>query len=298
LVFIIVPSFAHDFFFNDLIPHLKDGHVVCVFAANSGALRFRELLRQGGSGKRIALYETANIPCGGRLIGPAKVRAFARNLGPWFGPKPRIHVEHHFVISALPGKETRGLQEIIDLYPAHERVKNVAVVALNSPHHLIHTPVVVLNTGRIEGIKEDFIILRDGQTPSVLRVEEAICEELEAMVHALGGTVTLSKKVPQNWKDIVTKFPIVFAKNTQAIEGKPGLRDRFVTEDAPYGLVPMTELARKLGVPTPIMDSFVLLASVINGEDYRKTGRNLKTLGLDQLDKEQILDILNQADLP
>ena len=190
-----------------MIPHLKDGQVVCLLAANSGALRLRQLLRQKAPGCKITIYETANPPCGGRLIGPAKVRAFARNFGPWFGPEPRIHVEHNFVISALPAKDTNvALREILTLYPKHIPVKNVLVVALNSPHQLIHTPLVILNTGRIEGIKEDFIILRDGQTPSVQRVQAAICDEVGAMVGALGDKVMLSKAVPQNWVDIFINF--------------------------------------------------------------------------------------------
>jgi opine dehydrogenase len=42
----------------------------------------------------------------------------------------------------------------------------------------------------------------------------------------------------------------------------------------------MASFARLVGVPTPLMDAIITLASVINEEDYRQTGRSLESLGL------------------
>jgi opine dehydrogenase len=55
------------------------------------------------------------------------------------------------------------------------------------------------------------------------------------------------------------------------------------------GLVPMAEIAKIAGVPTPFMDSAILLASEIMGQDYRATGRNLEAMGLAGLNKEELL---------
>jgi opine dehydrogenase len=60
----------------------------------------------------------------------------------------------------------------------------------------------------------------------------------------------------------------------------------------PYGLVPMSQIGSKLGVATPLMNAFIDVASALIREDYRKTGRNLESMGLVGLSKEQILDIL------
>jgi hypothetical protein len=38
------------------------------------------------------------------------------------------------------------------------------------------------------------------------------------------------------------------------------------------------------------MDSAILLASEIMGQDYRATGRNLEAMGLGNLNKEELLD--------
>jgi opine dehydrogenase len=55
------------------------------------------------------------------------------------------------------------------------------------------------------------------------------------------------------------------------------------------GLVPMSEIAKIVGIATPFMDCAILLASEILGQDYRATGRNLRTMGLAGMSKDKIL---------
>jgi opine dehydrogenase len=51
----------------------------------------------------------------------------------------------------------------------------------------------------------------------------------------------------------------------------------------------LTDLAGRLGVPTPTMEALVTLASVVLGRDLRKEGkRTLATLGLDGLSAEEL----------
>ena len=54
------------------------------------------------------------------------------------------------------------------------------------------------------------------------------------------------------------------------IEGPNDLGGRYLTEDVPYALVAMTEIAKLAKVATPVMDSVVVLASALTSEDYRK----------------------------
>ena len=70
---------------------------------------------------------------------------------------------------------------------------------------------------------------------------------------------------------------------------------RYITEDLPYGLVPMVHLARQFKVATPIIDGIIALASVVNQTDYLKEGLSLKDLGLQGLNKEQIAKALQEG---
>ena len=63
---------------------------------------------------------------------------------------------------------------------------------------------------------------------------------------------------------------------------------RYITEDVPYGLVPLSGLAEKVNVPTPHMDAVITLASTFNGENYREMGRALKNIGFADKTIEEI----------
>jgi opine dehydrogenase len=82
-----------------------------------------------------------------------------------------------------------------------------------------------------------------------------------------------------------------------AIHANPGYRGilaphrmemRYLTEDVPCSLVPMSSLGRKFGVPTPLMDAFIELASVMHQRDYRSEGRTMEKLGLADLNLKQL----------
>jgi opine dehydrogenase len=63
---------------------------------------------------------------------------------------------------------------------------------------------------------------------------------------------------------------------------------RYISEDVPMGLVPLSELARLAGVPTPVMDSVITLAGAVHRRDYHKEGRNLRRLGLENMSVKEI----------
>ena len=63
-----------------------------------------------------------------------------------------------------------------------------------------------------------------------------------------------------------------------------GFEHRYLVEDVGFGLVLWSSLGRELGLPTPLSDAFVDLASTVLGRDLRESGRSLERLGLAGLD--------------
>ena len=45
----------------------------------------------------------------------------------------------------------------------------------------------------------------------------------------------------------------------------------------------MCEIAKRIGVSTPVMDAFITLCGKINNTDYRKSGLTLEKLGLNDI---------------
>jgi opine dehydrogenase len=79
------------------------------------------------------------------------------------------------------------------------------------------------------------------------------------------------------------------APGFKGIGAQSELDHRYLTEDVGYSLVFMADLAQRLGVPTPVIDSVIAIASVVLAHDFRGKGvRTLRTLGLDELSPEQL----------
>lgn len=75
----------------------------------------------------------------------------------------------------------------------------------------------------------------------------------------------------------------------KTIMSPSSLDTRYIHEDIGYGLVPMSLLAKIIGVETPIMDSFINLFSEINGINYWDTGLTLEKLGLSDINSKEAL---------
>ncbi|NUT57210.1 MAG: opine dehydrogenase, partial [Thermoleophilia bacterium] len=73
------------------------------------------------------------------------------------------------------------------------------------------------------------------------------------------------------------------------IKAQSELDHRYLTEDVGWSLILFTDLAAKLGVPTPVMDALIQITSVVLARDLRAEGRRtLRTLGLDGLSPEEL----------
>jgi len=295
LILEAIPSYGEELFFNTMIPYLKDGQVVILMAGNFGSLRLRKLLGEKATRANIMIYETSTMPYGTRLVGPAAVSVIGvRTFGhTWVASKaPKVPPRVPVVISALPAKDTNvALKEFQALYPFYSPAKNVIVSAMNNLNFIGHVAAMVLNAGRIEYAnlysKSEFRLHREGHTPSVQRVEEGVLEEMAALVRVLGGKTVISRtSMKDTFERVQTQFTSI---------GPLTLTDRYLTEDVPYGLVPMSQLGEKLGVATPLMNALIELASALNREDYRKTGRTLESLGLAELSKEQIINLVESG---
>ena len=76
------------------------------------------------------------------------------------------------------------------------------------------------------------------------------------------------------------------------MKGPSSIKDRYVTEDVPYGLALLSSLGRLLDIPTPISDAIVNLCGAINRVDYWAGGRGVDELGLGGMSVEQIKTFL------
>ena len=74
----------------------------------------------------------------------------------------------------------------------------------------------------------------------------------------------------------------------QSSKGPSSADSRYLTEDVPMGLVFFASLGKALGVPTPIAEALINIASAVGQTDYWKTGRTLERLGLGGLSAAEL----------
>jgi len=56
------------------------------------------------------------------------------------------------------------------------------------------------------------------------------------------------------------------------------LDHRYLLEDIGYGLVPITSIAKVIGVQTPTIDSLINIASILNNVNHWEAGLTAKKL--------------------
>ncbi|MBP7152713.1 MAG: NAD/NADP octopine/nopaline dehydrogenase family protein, partial [Paludibacteraceae bacterium] len=66
------------------------------------------------------------------------------------------------------------------------------------------------------------------------------------------------------------------------------LKMRYIEEDVPFSLVPIASIGKMLGVRTPVIDSLILIASVLNNSDYMHEGRTVKRLGIEGMSLREL----------
>ena len=81
----------------------------------------------------------------------------------------------------------------------------------------------------------------------------------------------------------------------QATGTPKSLDHKFITEDVPTGLIPMSALGKAAGVRTPAIDALIEIVRNMTGKDFATEGRTLDRLGLTGMDAPQIRGVVEEG---
>ena len=280
---VVIPAAGHELFFTEMIPFLQDGQIVVVWAGDFGSLRFANMLRRSCPEKKVIIAETNTIPYGTRMKNAMEVDLLLTAL--------------KVVIATLPsGKTGEVLLKLNEIWPVLQKTDNVITAALSNPNPICHPPGALLNTGRIQYSQGNFYMYREGITEAVARVIKVIYQETSALAKALNCQVLQYKErdfaTTSSIMGVAFQAPFDTVGVIAGILGPKSVQDRYITEDLPYGLVPISQLGDKLGVATPLIDAIINIGSIVCNEDFWLTGRTLDKLGLQDMSKEEILQYI------
>ena len=263
LVLVPLPAPAQPELARRIAPSVRDGQVVYLTKGTFGA----PLVRRELGGALVA--ENAILPYGARVSGEDSVRIGL--------------VAEHLPTGVYPADATDDALEVISqLYTATERSEDVLDASLLNFDPALHAPLVLMNAGSIEKLP-DFDIHTQGNPASVVRVSLSLDAERIALRRALGYAghdwplADLYSRRGETFYGVLTDERMA----AQSVwREKIDFRHRYVEEDVGCGLALWASLGREFGVPTPLADAFLRLASVVNGVDYASEGRTLERLGL------------------
>ena len=114
----------------------------------------------------------------------------------------------------------------------------------------------------------------------VARLYEAINAERVAVGAALGAKVP---DLAEWWGETYGVREETLPESAQKLTTPGGpyggpptpksFEHQFVSEDVPTGLVPMSEIGRAVGVPTPSINALIRIASIMAGTDFKSSAR-------------------------
>lgn len=287
VVIVVVPGYGQRPFLEAALPHLRDGQVLwLVPGAFGGSLAFEALVRQQGLREKVLVAEAEGLIYTCRKKAPDRIwiKGYKRGMR----------------VAALPAARTEeALSVLRQAYPGLLPASNVLEVALRSTSPVIHAPIQLSNSARIDGADTDFLFYWKGVSPAVGRAIETLDEERLALARAMGF------KLPSVVEQMRAWYAAQGAKGDSAYElfttnpiyewtkAPDRLDDRYLTEDVPFGLVPMADLANRVGTPNKAITSAAGFASLLLGRDLTREGRTLESLGIGDLSLPELLAHVN-----
>jgi opine dehydrogenase len=291
LIVIVTPSIGHEYLAKGMAQYLTDGQCILLNPGHTGgALHFVHLLRTLGCEADVRVCETVTLTyiCRMRQLGQVEVYRRTTNLR----------------CAAFPGKRTATLvNEIQQVFPNVVPATNVLETGFSNINAIMHPAGMLGNAGWIEKTGGDFLFYREGITPSVGAWIDAVDSERLEIVRLLGlpwqrfvdifhqaGLTTAEARDSGSAYQAIRESAANFT-----IKSPPSLDHRYIREDVGYGLVPMAEIGRLLGVKTPVMDALITLASTALGADFRREGLTLEKMGLANVSPGSLQKILEEG---
>jgi opine dehydrogenase len=290
VIIVVTGGNAHATVARSLAPVLRNGQVILLIQGNTGgSLIVRRALDEAGCRAEVDVAEMDNYPYSCWRLSLTRIRPIVRKR--WLQ------------IATFPGNRIGEVfPRLSPLFPKAVAAPNTLYTGFTNANAMLHVANCVANTGRIES-GDSYKFYAEGVTPAVARLYEAINAERVGVAGALGASV-LSLA---DWFDRVYGVREATLVDTcqrltcnsdgpyQATGTPKSLDHKFITEDVPTGLIPMSALGAATRVGTPAIDALIEIVRSMTGNDFAAEGRTLERLGLSGMDGAQIRRVVESG---
>jgi opine dehydrogenase len=244
----------------------------------------KDIARAGGR-LPFAFAEAGTLPYLARVTAPGEVKAPVRAA--------------NLPTGVFPAARTKeALARLAPLYPSIRPCADALDAALTNAGVVIHPPLVLLNLGAID--QGRFDIHAAGTTSSVRRLIDAA--DAERMAARTGWGYPAPHYELATYYDPARAAEGLYGADARAKVTASGLwnedltfEHRYVTEDVVLGLPLFESAARTATVDTPAISGMLLVFSALLGRRLSGEGRALEALGLGELLKREIRELLHEG---
>jgi opine dehydrogenase len=287
LILCPIPAFAQQDIARLLAPHLGDGQVVFLPPATFGSMIFATAVRDVGNRAAVSFAETGTLPWLARKHARFEVAITIRAKRLPVGVFPLKAADHALEVigRAFPG--------------VIEPCGDALSAALMNAGPIIHPPLIVMNAGAIEHF-ERWDIHKEGTQASIRRVTDALDAERIAVRAGFGYG---SPHFPLAHHYASEGEQWMYGRSSHERLTDSGdwrerivlAEHRYMREDLRLGLSFLVSAAELAGVATPLAKAFLAIGGAICGADFMNHGRTLASLGLGDLDREQLQVLLSEG---
>jgi opine dehydrogenase len=290
LVLISVPATSHQLFIEAAIPHLRHGAILLFVGEGGGALAAWPELRKLGRSD-VLLGETNCLPYMARSAGPGRVLANRKQGG--------------VLVAAMPAARGDDLAAVASLlWPYAEPAETVWETALINYDAIDTVPVAITSASKLEARMGGVLFWGEGATKSVVRLVEALDDELLSLRVVLGHTDQRRYRdflIAQGLAaDVGDLYQVMraggIARSYRSSGDSAALHDRLALEVA-CCLVLASSLGDAINVETPVIDGHIAVSEAMLNRNFRTEGRTLERLGLGGLNLDQLRDYVRTGDL-
>jgi opine dehydrogenase len=277
------PAFAQKDIAENLGPYLEDGQVLFLSPGSFGSYLCGKIFKDNGCWKEVAIAEPGTLPYLTRKISADEVL-----------------VSGHAVklpVGVFPANKTEYAIRILkELFPSVHAVENALSIALLNVGPVIHSVLMLLNTGPIEHF-ESWDIHNEGTTESVKKLILAHDMERIAIREALGFTTNHYPFSDHYDENSENEWMYGRKAHTDLVKSESwreslNFDSRYIKEDVKCNLALIASIGDLCRVETPIADALLTLIGIISGEDFMKTGRTLENLGVGELSLDALTKVL------
>lgn len=271
LIFVVTPAFAHQSVAKDLVDYVTNDQIVVLHPGRTGgALEVKHIFDSSGKNDVVvAEAETLLFAC--RKIDDTRIKIYG--------------IKSSVGISTLPNTEVNRVTERLNqMLPRFHSCSSVYETSISNIGSIFHPAPFLFNVSRVE-CKENFKYYHEGITPKIAKLLEEVDKERVNIGKSYGVSVrTALQWLNENYELTGSSLynAIQMNESYSSIDAPSDVNSRYVLEDVPMGLVPLSYLAKQSNVETPVINSLIKTASTMFQQNFYETGRTLERMGFDK----------------